>query len=242
MKKIFFLILLVSFNVFAERIRSEIVYQESEHLYQGYEAGVDYLHDDDKSLFGQVRAGVSALSGKYVSGVSQENKTFNFGVTTKFENSYSDFEAEVSENDNRKPFSKLRLEHFIPIKGKELGFGFTHAAFSGTNSKVAMVVLTHYLSDNEFIAGSVFTDIEQSGLTSYRMMLRKFLNERLDTRLYLSSGKAQQDIGVIQQYTSASGALIFKFSESGRVGVTATKSWGEVITDTAVGISYLCFF
>jgi hypothetical protein len=105
-----------------------------------------------------------------------------------------------------------------------------------------MVVLSHYLSDTDFIAGSVFTDIEQSGLTSYRMMLRKFLNEKTDARLYLGAGKAQQDIGVIQEFTSASGAVIYKISDSGRIGLNVTKSWGEIITDSAVGISYLCYF
>lgn len=234
--------ILFSLQALADNIFSEVNYDESENLYQGYRAGFEYQKTLEEGFVKQLRAGASGLSGKFVSGETMENKTVNLGLTAKFDNSYSEFEGEASENDNRKPFSKLRLQHYIPWRSNEIGVGYQHAAFSGVSSKVAILNFAHFLNDYDFIGATIYADMEKTELTSYRAYLRNFFNNKWDTRISLAAGKGQQDIGVIQDFTALALSLSYQTETKSKIGIVGAKSWGKLVTDSSIGISYLCQF
>ncbi len=236
------LILFCSAMAHADHFRLNSIYEEKENLYQGYDTALTFFKEYKEGWLQQWNVGLNILSGTYLNGVTLENKTFTSGIFARFENSYADFSAQVSENDNLRPFSKLSYMHFIPTGSNEFGIGYEYATYSAfPNSKVVMLTVAHLMAD-DYVSATVYADTEQSDLVAYMASLRKILSEKWDTRFYAAAGKRQQDFGFSQYFTSASAVAVYKINETSKLRGIVAKSWGDLENNTEIGLAYSWYY
>jgi hypothetical protein len=227
--------LFVQFS-YAHQVEFGLYGQETKNIYKGQHSNLTLFYTPQSLNLRQVRIGLEYLAGQYT------NTTLQAGATLAFEDFYSEFDAEFAKLYDRKPYSRYTLMNYFGWRSYEFGLGFQYGDFKPEDMRLFQATVKHYFNDTDYLIGRLYLDLSQSELKSYSLGFKKNFQSQFDLQAHLGLGKSQEDVGVIQKYTSLNVQLSYELKNKDKLSLSVTRSWGELFEDDIFGVSYLCNF